>query len=166
MPRPQLALIVLVLTLSAAIPVQAQMTTAGILPGAAGWYLRTSDSAGELFVFEVGTGAGDPVVVLHGGPGGDLTYMLPIANGLDSDFRFVFYDQRGSLRSRVLPESITMPKHVADLEQLRLALGTERIRIVSHSAGTMLAYEYLQTRPEREQLEPPRHEEHEGTIPE
>ncbi len=130
-------------------PGHAQMTTAGLLPGSEGWYFRTGDGAGELFVFEVGAVTGLPVVVLHGGPGADLTYLLPIANGLESDFRFVFYDQRGSLRSRVVPDSISMVKHVEDLERLREALGVERIKLVSHSAGTMLAFEYLRAHPER-----------------
>jgi pimeloyl-ACP methyl ester carboxylesterase len=127
----------------------AQMTTNGVLPGASGWYLPTADGAGELFVFELGRGIGDPVVVLHGGPGADLRYLLPIANGLESAYHFVFYDQRGSLLSRVTPDSITMPKHVEDLERLRLALGAERLKLVSHSAGTMLAFAYLQAHPAR-----------------
>jgi pimeloyl-ACP methyl ester carboxylesterase len=125
------------------------MTTAGPLPASQGWYLRTRDTAGELFVFELGSGTGVPVVVLHGGPGADLTYLLPIAAGLESRHRFVFYDQRGSLRSRVTPDSITMAKHVADLDQLREGLGAERIKLVSHSAGTMLAFEYLRAHPDR-----------------
>jgi pimeloyl-ACP methyl ester carboxylesterase len=114
-----------------------------------GWYLPTGDGAGELFVFEVGVDSGIPVVALHGGPGADLTYLLPIASGLEDEFRFVFYDQRGSLRSRVTPDSIAMVKHVADLERLRQSLGAERIRLVAHSAGTMLAFEYLRAYPNR-----------------
>lgn len=129
----------------------AQMTTSGPLPGAAGWYLPTHDGAGELFILELSAGSaqGAPVVVLHGGPGGDLREMLPVANGLERQFRFVFYDQRGSLLSRVVPDSITMPKHVEDLERLRQALGAERIKLVSFSAGTMLAYAYLEAHPDR-----------------
>ena len=111
----------------------AQQTTSGGLPGVQAWYLRTSDRAGELFIYEIGSG--EPVVVLHGGPGGELTYMLAVANGLESEFRFVFYDQRGSLRSRVRADSISMEKHVDDLDDIRQALDAERISIVSHSAG-------------------------------
>lgn len=118
-------------------------------PSAEGWYLPTADAAGELFVFERGGHLATPVVVLHGGPGADFDYMLPIATGLEREFRFVFYDQRGSLRSRVTPDSISMGKHVADLEQLRRALGVERLHLVSHSAGTLLAFEYLKSFPHR-----------------
>lgn len=129
--------------------VEAQMTTTGVLPGALGWYLPTTDKAGELFVLELGRDSGVPVVVLHGGPGADLRYLLPVANGLESTFHFVFYDQRGSLLSRVIPDSISMPKHVEDLEQLRLALGSDRLKLISHSAGTLLALAYLQAHPDR-----------------
>lgn len=128
-------------------PTGAQMTTSGLPPGAEGWYMATHDGAGELFVYEIGTG--EPVVVLHGGPGGDFTYMLPVARGLERRFRFVFYDQRGSLRSRVVPDSISMEHHMQDLEALRKGLGATRIRILSHSAGTLLAFEYLSAYPDR-----------------
>lgn len=144
-PRMRSALLIaLTLAFSPALP--AQMTPTGPLPGSAGWYLRTDDRAGELFVYEIGKG--EPVVVLHGGPGADLTYLLPVSAGLQERFRFVFYDQRGSLRSRVPPDSITMAKHVADLEALRVALGVERIHLLSHSAGTLLAFEYLKAHPQ------------------
>lgn len=130
----------------------AQQTTEGLLPNASAWYLKTRDGAGELFVYELG--APDPldqapVVVLHGGPGADFTYMLPVARGLADRFHFVFYDQRGSLRSRVAIDSVSMAKHVVDLESLRQALGADRIRLVSHSAGTLLALEYLRAYPDR-----------------
>ena len=127
-----------------------QQTTTGILPDSEAWYLPTSDGAGELFIFELGSAdVATPAVVLHGGPGGDLTYMLPVARGLTDRVRFVFYDQRGSLRSRAAPESISMPQHVRDLEDLRLALEAEKIHLISHSAGTLLALEYLRAYPER-----------------
>jgi pimeloyl-ACP methyl ester carboxylesterase len=131
--------------------VQAQQTTSGVLPSSQGWYLPTGDQAGELFVFEIGANAPEvkPVVVLHGGPGADFSYMLPIANGLETAFHFVFYDQRGSLRSRVIADSISMARHVDDLETLREALSAQRINIVSHSAGTLLAFEYLRAYPDR-----------------
>lgn len=140
-------LICWVLLVSLASVAAAQQMVSGGLPGAEAWYLPTGDRSGELFVYEIG--AGEPVVVLHGGPGGDLTYMLPLANGLEGEFRFVFYDQRGSLRSRVLRDSISMVKHVEDLETLRQALGAPRIGIISHSAGTLLAFEYLREHPDR-----------------
>jgi proline iminopeptidase len=47
---------------------------------------------------------GDPnapmIVVLHGGPGGDYRYLLPMAALADDGYRVVFWDQRGSGLSR------------------------------------------------------------------
>ena len=106
------------------------------------------DSVSELYVKEIGTG-GEPVVVLHGGPGGDYTHVLGMSDGLTGEFHWVFYDQRGSIRSYAPEHTISMAAHVADLEKLRQALGAPRMKLVSHSAGTMLAYEYLKAFPER-----------------
>ena len=126
-----------------------QSTMDGLPAGAEAWFLPTDDGTGELLVYEIGGGSGDPVVVLHGGPGGELSLLLPIAKGLEREFHFVFYDQRGSMRSRALIDSISMASHVRDLETLRVALGAERMRLLSHSAGTMLAFEYLKAHPDR-----------------
>lgn len=145
---PRLCCAVILLAVCAVARTEAQMTTRGILSGATGWYLPTRDGAGELFVFELGSDK-DPVIVLHGGPGADFRCMLPIAYGLDTDFHFVFYDQHGSLHSRVIPDSISMAKHVDDLERLREALCVARLSLVSHSAGTMLAFAYLEAHPAR-----------------
>lgn len=111
------------------------------------WYMRASPGV-TLFVHEIG--AGEPVVVLHGGPGADHSYMHGVARDLTDEFRFIFYDQRGSLRSTERGEvTYTIQDHVADLEALRAALGVERIHILGHSAGTTLAYHYLDAHPDR-----------------
>jgi proline iminopeptidase len=111
------------------------------------WYLRTEDKAAELYVREIGQG--DPVVVLHGGWGAEHSYLLNAIKGLGTQFRFVFYDQRGSLRSPCKPEFISQEKHVQDLETLRKELRLERLTIFAHSMGTRLAMLYLQKYPER-----------------
>ena len=106
------------------------------------WYLRTEDKAAELYVREVGQG--DPVVVLHGGWGAEHSYLLNAIKGLETQFRFIFYDQRGSLRSPCKPEFISQEKHVQDLETLRKELKLEKLTIFAHSNGTRLAMLYLQ----------------------
>ncbi len=111
------------------------------------WYLAADDSSAFLHIHEVGAGA--PVIVLHGGPGAGYRYMLGIVRGLERDFRFVFYDQRGAGLSVAARRNITMPLNVQDLETIRKAYGLERLTLVSHSAGTYLAMEYLRTHPNR-----------------
>lgn len=112
------------------------------------WYLSIGRGI-ELFVHELGDGEGPPVVVLHGGPGADHSYLHGVAAGLGNRFHFVFYDQRGSLRSRAQGSEYTIERHVEDLEALRAALGAERIQLLAHSAGTTLAYHYLEAHPNR-----------------
>jgi pimeloyl-ACP methyl ester carboxylesterase len=78
-------------------------------PGADEWYLRAPDSV-TLYVREFG--AGEPVIVLHGGWGMDHGYMLPALRGLETIGHFVIYDQRGSLRSPAPVAKISLQKHV------------------------------------------------------
>ena len=116
-------------------------------PVAEEWYLPTEDNAAELYVYEIGRG--EPVVVVHGGFGAEHSYLLDAVTGLESKFRFIFYDQRGSLRSPSKPESISIDKHIQDIETLRKSLGLEKMTIFAHSMGTYLAMLYLQRYPEK-----------------
>lgn len=111
------------------------------------WYLPTTDGAAQLYVREVGTGP--LVVVLHGGWGHDHEYLLDAVAGIETNYRFVLYDQRGSLRSPCALDAITFEAHVEDLELLRAALGMERMSILGHSMGTFLAMSYLARHPDR-----------------
>ena len=110
------------------------------------WFLETEGRIPDLFIHEVGRG--EPVIVIHGGPGAGHRYMVGIAKGLENQFRFIFYDQRGVGYSYTPKENISMPKNVEDLERIRKAYGVEKINIISHSAGTYLAMEYLRTFPQ------------------
>lgn len=105
-------------------------------------------------------GHGPPVVVIHGGFGAEHSYLVDAVNGLGGKYHFVFYDQRGSLRSpfkvyekggsEACPDSlITLDKHVADLERLRIQLKLERMSIVAHSMGAAVALSYLERFPQR-----------------
>lgn len=122
------------------------MTKPGDLPTLE-WYLPTRDGKCRLYVREVGEGL--PVIVLHGGFGHDHGYLVPAFEGLDPEYRFVFYDQRGSLRSRAPLESISFDRHLEDLDQLREELGLDAMTLVGHSMGTLLASGYKTRYPER-----------------
>lgn len=110
------------------------------------WYLRAGEGC-ALYVVEIGQGR--PVVVLHGGWGAEHSYLLDAFQGLWEEYRFVFYDQRGSLRSPCPIEGISVEQHVQDLERLRQELGLERMILVGHSMGTFLAMSYLERFPAR-----------------
>lgn len=117
--------------------------------GADNWYLETSDGV-DLFVVELGAAAapGDTVVVLHGGWGAEQSYLWSALEPLANQYHFVFYDQRGSLRSPAPESTISLQRFVSDLEDLRRELRQEQLTIFAHSMGSRLAYTYLRKYPD------------------
>jgi len=89
-------------------------------------------------------GHGTPLIVLHGGPGLDHTYLLPQLLKLADHYKLIFYDQRatGQSSGTVDSSSMTIDNFVEDLEGLRQALHLEKINILGHSWGTLLSMEY------------------------
>ena len=96
-------------------------------------------------------GRGHPVVVLHGGPEFDHTYLLPELDLLADSYRLIYYDQRGRGKSAagVLPEDVTIHSEVEDIERLREHFGLESVAVLGHSWGGLLAVEYAISHPER-----------------
>jgi proline iminopeptidase len=103
---------------------------------------------GRLFYEVVGTG--DPIVVVHGGPGLDHRYLRPGLDVLASSHALVYYDQRGTGRSDVpLSEAtINLGAFVQDIDDLRQALGYERITLLGHSFGGLIALAYARAHPD------------------
>jgi proline iminopeptidase len=110
-------------------------------------------------------GSGKPVLVIHGGPG--FPFASPPAGlaPFESSRRFYYWDQRGSGASTrpidrfasrdfgrnaaLLESRLGMAEQLADIERLRAALGAERIDLVGHSFGGLLATLYAAEFPER-----------------
>lgn len=115
------------------------------------WYLTVDQKKGsviDLFVKEIGVG--DTVVVVHGGFGAEHSYLTDLLESLYSKYHFVYYDQRGSLRSPVKHDSlITASAHIDDLEKLRVELGVEKLNLLGHSMGTWISSAYLERYPDR-----------------
>lgn len=103
----------------------------------------------HLFVHR--EGSGEPVLIVHGGPLLDHGYLVEPLRPLSDDFELVFYDQRLSGRSdgTVDTASISLAAFVADMEGIRTALGLEKIHLLGHSWGGLLAMEYALTHPDR-----------------
>jgi proline iminopeptidase len=101
-----------------------------------------------------GNPAGQPAVVLHGGPGSGCK---PGARRLfDADaYRIVLFDQRGSGRSRPRVDATTdlgtntTGRLLADLEMLRGHLGIGRWLVQGASWGVTLGLVYAEAYPER-----------------
>lgn len=114
------------------------------------WFLSTGNwqTDPQIYVCEFGTGA-DTVIMLHGGWGGDHSGLIPAVAGLSNQFHFIFYDQRGSLRSPFPDSLISFDQHIEDVERLRKELNLGRVTIVAHSMGAVLASAYAAKYPAR-----------------
>lgn len=113
------------------------------------WYFNTKDSL-RIYVKESLSNSTDTVIVLHGGFGANHDYMLDATKGLEDQFHFVFYDQRGSLMSQPsAPEKyLTFDKNVGDIETLMKALNIKKAKFLCHSMGTLVGMEFLNQHPE------------------
>lgn len=103
----------------------------------------------SLFYEIVGTG--EPIVVVHGGPGLDHEYLQPGLDALGTRNTLIYYDQRGTGRSSApMDESaISFDVFVDDIDALREALGYERVSVLGHSFGSLIALEYARRYPDR-----------------
>lgn len=101
---------------------------------------------GETF----GDSTNPVVVVVHGGPGNDYRYLLPIKDLADNYF-VVFYDQRGSgLSPRVNPAELNLENSLADLKRIMDHYSPEKpVFLIGHSWGAMLSSGITAKYPER-----------------
>lgn len=113
------------------------------IPELKNWFLSTGnwEKDPQLFVREFGSGQ-DTVVMLHGGWGAEHSGLVNAVSDLGGDFRFIFYEQRGSLRSPFPDSLITFQQHINDLELLRKELKLDKMTLAGHSMGTVLASAY------------------------
>jgi len=97
-------------------------------------------------------GKGEPVIFLAGGPGLNAIYMQPVWQRLSKNYRCIILNQRGtdsSLVPVVDAASMSMDNYVNDIEALRKHLRLEKLTLLGHSWGGMLAMVYLAKEPDR-----------------
>jgi len=96
----------------------------------------------ELFVKRMG--AGEPIVVVHGGPLLEHSYLVPYLAPLADSYELILYDQRlsGRSASTVDSASVRLATFVDDIEAIRQALDLGPIHLMSHSWGGLLAMHY------------------------
>src|SRR5437764_9702984 len=80
---------------------------------------RIDVGGAELYAREIGKGTA--IIVLHGGPDFDQSYLLPELDRLADTYRLIYYDQRGRGRSGdgVRPEDVSLASDVADIDKVR-----------------------------------------------
>jgi proline iminopeptidase len=99
---------------------------------------------GGVLIYVKTMGKGDPLILLHGGPGATHEYLLPHLLPLARRNRLVFIDERGSGRSQKLedPSKYTVEAMADDVEAVRKALGLGKVAVLGHSFGGVLAQAY------------------------
>lgn len=97
-----------------------------------------------------GNDTNEVVIALHGGPGNDYRYILPLKELSDKYF-VVFYDQRGTgLSPRISPDEMTLDNMLSDLNDIiDYYAGGRKVNLIGHSWGAMLASGYISKYPER-----------------
>lgn len=93
-----------------------------------------------------------PIIVLHGGPGLGLHYLLPQMAELGTFSFAIFYDQRGTGESTDDNNEWQLnpfQTYVNDVDELRIALGLEKVTLLAHSWGGILASMYALAYPQQ-----------------
>lgn len=93
-----------------------------------------------------------PIVIVHGGPGGNqYNFERTIGPKIESFATVVYYEQRGSGRSEAPedPNDYLLQTLISDLDQLREALGVQKMTLLGYSFGAELALRYAIAHPER-----------------
>jgi proline iminopeptidase len=89
------------------------------------------DANGVLIYYEA-LGHGQPLLILHGGPGASHDYFLPYLLPLARTNRVVFIDERGSGKSGKLedPKGYTVENMVEDVEAVRQHLNLGKMNLL------------------------------------
>jgi proline iminopeptidase len=114
-------------------------------------YVTTSDSARLFYKVAGHPGPGvDTLIAIHGGPGLDLESIYgDFAAMLGPKHVVIFYDQRGGGKSELPADTTRLfaPRQVQDLDEIRRHFGLQRVALVAHSYGPLLAASYAIAHP-------------------
>lgn len=105
----------------------------------------------KVWTQRVGSGK-TKVLLLHGGPGFSHDYLQCFADYLpQAGYELYFYDQLGcGLSDRPDDTGLwTLPRYLDELEEVRAALGLDKVVLYGHSWGGILGIEYALRHPER-----------------
>lgn len=104
----------------------------------------------QLYYRQLGS-AGEPVVIVHGGPGLTSDYLADDLTPMARNQSLLIYDQRGIGRSTLVSDSAALAaqRYVEDLEAIRKHLGLEQLTLLAHSWGAAPAALYAMQYPER-----------------
>jgi proline iminopeptidase len=99
---------------------------------------------GKIYWRRFGSGGKTPLLALHGGPGASHSYLLPL-QALADERPVILYDQLGCGRADAPQDesAYSIQRSVEEVDAVRAALGLDRVTLLGHSWGALLAIEYL-----------------------
>jgi proline iminopeptidase len=100
--------------------------------------------ANDVLIYYKVLGSGEPLFILHGGPGASHDYFLPYLLPLARTNKLIFIDERGSGRSQKCDKTsdYTVENMIEDVEIVRQKLNLGKISLLGHSCGGVLAEAY------------------------
>ncbi|MCB0821880.1 MAG: alpha/beta fold hydrolase [Bacteroidales bacterium] len=122
-------------------------------PGTQYWELNTGSRIGYTKIESSSDIKGSPVIYLHGGPGGIIRdeVIEALRPLLQQGHDLYFYDQIGSGHSVRLDDisQYTVQRHKADLAEIIEVIHSEKVILIAHSWGCLLAINYIQDYPDK-----------------
>lgn len=102
----------------------------------------------SLYYYHVGKG--EPILIIHGGPGLNHRYFLPHLQRLADHHHLIFYDQKACGDSEIPADTadLSINSFVTDIDRLRSKFKLKKIHILAHSWGTNLALRYAIQNPQ------------------
>lgn len=117
------------------------------------WTLSMGDRIGYFLISQSTSPKPTPIIYLHGGPGGRVTdnTIQALAPLTEDGYDLYFYDQIGSGHSDRLAkiDGYTVARHLKDLGEIIAKIGKEKVILIGHSWGAILAALYLADHPEK-----------------
>ncbi len=107
----------------------------------------TSDS---IALYLKVSGNGEPCIFVHGGPGAwSKSFEMLGGNTLERKLTMYYYDQRGCGRSQSpANKDYSVDRMIDDIENIRSITKSEKVYLVAHSFGGVLAFNYAKKYPE------------------